>query len=247
MSKHSFDVEIACKVGANAAAVYEYIRYWCARNAKAGKNEHDGEYWMFCTAREFKEHFPYLSVDQINRSLKLLTDAELIKKGCFNKSPIDRTTWFTICGMRKIHLANTQNAFGEKPSPFGEYAKPIPIKEHNLRTKVKDNNPLTPFDEVLCSYPVIENNPDLKQVILDYMENRKALKSPIKTERALKLNINEAVKLADGDPNVMKAIFEQSIRNGWKGVFPLKTNIRQAQAEADTNPFRAIKRQEGRA
>ena len=128
-----------------------------------------------------------------------------------------------------------------------DFGTTIPIKEHNLRTQLKDNNLLTPFDEVLNSYPVIINSPELKQTILDYMENRKALKSPIKTERALRLNINEAIKLSDGDPSVMKAIFEQSIRNGWKGVFALKTNVRQAQAEqADTNPFRAIKRQEGR-
>lgn len=247
MNKHSFDVEIACKVGANAAAVYEYIRYWCARNAKAGKNEHDGEYWMFCSLQGFTGHFPYLTKGQMKRVIDRLLEAGLIKTGEFNKRSLDHTAWYTTCQKQNVDVSKIEHRCSENETSTFYFETTIPIKEHNLRTKVKDNNPLTPFDEVLCSYPVIENNPDLKQVILDYMENRKALKSPIKTERALKLNINEAVKLADGDPNVMKAIFEQSIRNGWKGVFPLKTNIRQAQAEPDTNPFRAIKRQEGRA
>ena len=247
MSKHSFDVEIACKVGANAAAVYEYIRYWCARNAKAGKNEHDGEYWMFCSLQGFTEHFPYLTKNQVRVAISKLLDAGLIKTGEFNRASLDHTTWYTMCEKSHDDVLKITRRCVKNSTSMCDFGTTIPIKEHNLRTKVKDNNPLTPFDEVLCSYPVIENNPDLRQVILDYMENRKALKSPIKTERALKLNINEAVKLADGDPNVMKAIFEQSIRNGWKGVFPLKTNIRQAQAEQDTNPFRAIKRQEGRA
>ena len=102
MKKHSFDVEVACKVGVNAAAVYEYIRYWCARNAKAGKNEHNGEFWMFCSLKGFTEQFPYLTKSQVRVAIDKLVEARLVKVGEFNRASLDHTAWYTTC--EKSHV-----------------------------------------------------------------------------------------------------------------------------------------------
>lgn len=61
---------------------------------------------------------------------------------------------------------------------------------------------------------------DLKPAILDFIEHRKKMKSPF-TPKALKLMLNKLNNLAH-DNTTKKAIIDQSIMMGWKGVFPLK-------------------------
>lgn len=102
------------------------------------------------------------------------------------------------------------------------------------------------FDEIMNSVPAIANNPSLRDTIVEFIKMRKRIKAPL-TNRALMLNINEAYKLAKGDEKQMQAIFEQSIRNSYRGVFPLKDEgSYQKQASKAENPFTAIKRKEGR-
>lgn len=247
-----FDTEVATQVGASAAAIYEYIRYWCARNEKTGKNEHEGNYWMFCTAAELTERFPFMSEDQVRRSLDKLTEAGMIKKGCFNKRPFDRTAWYSIPQNRDIEVAKSRHRAREIASselaksrlPSGEIAGPIPYKETNRRISKTNSKETSTFENVLNSYAIVSEHPELRQTILDYMENRKALKSPIKTERALRLNINEALKLSGEEPEKMRLIFEQSIRNGWKGVFELKEEKRKT-AKSAGNEFDRLLEEEG--
>ena len=50
---------------------------------------------------------------------------------------------------------------------------------------------------------------------------RKLIKKPL-TDRALKLIISKTKELANGNPDVMQKILEQSIQNSWQGVFALK-------------------------
>ena len=42
MSRHSFDPDIAAKVGLNAAVIYQNILWWCEKNAANDHNLHGG-------------------------------------------------------------------------------------------------------------------------------------------------------------------------------------------------------------
>ena len=60
----------------------------------------------------------------------------------------------------------------------------------------------------------------LNQSIIDFIDFRKKIKSPM-TDRAITLMLNKLNKMAtDNDKKI--EILNQSIINGWKGVFPLK-------------------------
>lgn len=60
----------------------------------------------------------------------------------------------------------------------------------------------------------------LNQSILDFIDFRKKIKSPM-TDRAITLMLNKLNKMtADNDKKI--EILNQSIINGWKGIFPLK-------------------------
>ena len=59
----------------------------------------------------------------------------------------------------------------------------------------------------------------LNQAILDFIEFRKSVKAKM-TDRAIELMINELTKMTN-DPGEQIEILNQSIMNGWKGIFPL--------------------------
>ena len=61
---------------------------------------------------------------------------------------------------------------------------------------------------------------ELETAIEEFKKHRKSMKSPM-TDRAVTLFTNSLNKLASTDEGKI-AIINQSIENGWKGVFPLK-------------------------
>lgn len=61
----------------------------------------------------------------------------------------------------------------------------------------------------------------LNQSILDFIDYRKNIKKPM-TERALELLIKKLDEMTS-DPDEKIEILNQSVINGWQGIFPLKT------------------------
>lgn len=242
--KHSFDPDIAEKVGVVAAVIYEYIRYWVERNRKKGVNEQDGECWMFCSVKGFREHFPYMSVRGIRTALDKLEADGFIKTGRFNKRSFDRTTWFTICQNEQIELSKTAKPFAQNDKAFAQNDKPIPIKEYNYRIKLKNNNPYIPFEEVFKKYPLINDNPEVRESVLQFLDMRKAKKKPC-TENGLELIFKKVIKFANDDPETIIAAFQQSTMNSWTGVFELKDDIKPKSKPRSGNQFTQLIAEEG--
>ena len=65
------------------------------------------------------------------------------------------------------------------------------------------------------------NKSPLQQTIDNFIDHRKAIKYPM-TSQAYNLMINKLDKLAGGRDDMKIAILNQSIENGWRGIFPLK-------------------------
>ena len=62
---------------------------------------------------------------------------------------------------------------------------------------------------------------ELHEPLKDYMECRKKLRKPM-TDRAIELMLKKLSDLSAGDTYKAIKILEQSIENGWVGIFPLK-------------------------
>jgi len=71
---------------------------------------------------------------------------------------------------------------------------------------------------------------ELQKPVEEFIQNRKAMKKPM-TDKAVELMLKELNKLSGGDTQKSIKILEQSIRNGWLGIFPLKET-------QSTNPFK---------
>lgn len=87
--EHSFNVEVACKEGLEAACVYSLIAYYHYDNRALGHCYRKGEYWVDFSIFSYEEFLPYLTRDQIKNSLDKLVKDGLIEKGDFKDSESD--------------------------------------------------------------------------------------------------------------------------------------------------------------
>lgn len=112
--EHSFDIDIAAKVGVNAAVIYNNILHWVKKNAANGENFHDGYYWTYNSNKAFAELFPYMTDRQVRTALKKLKEEGYILTANYNANTYDRTLWYTIindkCIGQKSQMEKTLNA-----------------------------------------------------------------------------------------------------------------------------------------
>lgn len=94
--EHSFDIDIAVKVGVNAAVIYNNILHWVKKNAANGENFHDGHYWTYNSKKAFAELFPYMTDRQVRTALEKLKEEGYILTANYNANTYDRTLWYTV-------------------------------------------------------------------------------------------------------------------------------------------------------
>lgn len=115
---------------------------------------------------------------------------------------------------------------GEKFSPIkAEKGKKFPPSntEYNSNTEyIKKEKKKSNFDKTIENYT---NSEELREAILEFIKFRKGIKSSL-TDRALTLLLRNLDKFAKND-NEKIEIINQSILNGWKGIFPLKIDPKQ--------------------
>ena len=93
------------------------------------------------------------------------------------------------------------------------------IKKEKGKKKTKKEPTQTEIDEVINAYT---SNEELKATLIEFVKFRKSIKR-VMTTRALELLIKKLDKLANDD-NTKIEILNESIMNGWNGIFPLKDN-----------------------
>lgn len=96
-----------------------------------------------------------------------------------------------------------------------------------------DNNENNNNNNKACSYV---ENPLLNETIISFVEFRKSIKKPM-NDNAIKLLISKLNKMTP-DVNIQIEILNQSIMNGWQGIFPLnRDNKKQSASKNKFNNF----------
>ena len=127
--------------------------------------------------------------------------------------------------MEKVHVAEcpprTKMSGGADKNVRGGGTKmsAILLKEINKGIN-KESEPKKTHNSILEQLEA--DHSDLAETLREYIQYRKEIKAPM-TVRALELMIGKLDKMASSDADKI-AILNQSIVNGWKGVFPLKKN-----------------------
>lgn len=83
---------LATAIGLNEAIVLQQIHYWLTTKPKT----HDGKPWVYNSATEWQQQFPFFSVPTIRRALNNLRERGILEVANFNQDPQDRTLWYTI-------------------------------------------------------------------------------------------------------------------------------------------------------
>lgn len=106
------------------------------------------------------------------------------------------------------------------------------INKHKQKLKQKSVSDDTPEKCALNSL-----SGEVLEAFRGYMDYRKSIGAAM-TDRAVQLAISKLNELAPGNPSVQVAIINQSVLNGWKGLFELKsTGEKSPQKGGKSNTF----------
>ena len=102
--------------------------------------------------------------------------------------------------------------------------KDLYIKNKNKDIKRKKSS----FDSLLDEI----SDDELRNLYHEFIDMRKKIKSPITSERALKMLINKVNELEPSDTERQKKMLENAIVNNWKSVYPLKEETKKETPKA---------------
>ena len=209
MSRHSFDPEVAAKVGLNAAVIFQNIVWWAEKNAANNKHFHDGLWWTYNSVSAFADLFPYLTGKQIRTALTKLEDDGLLVSGSFNKSAYDRTKWYApTCPIGKSDLPKRSNENAQK-------GEPIP----DINTDIKPDviTPYSPPSKMGSIYI-----PDWMPLDAWYgwIDMRLKLKKPL-TDRGYTRALSKLDKMRHAGQDIAE-VLDRSTMNGWTDLYEIK-------------------------
>lgn len=141
---YSFDIDVAEKLGVNAAIVVQNLQFWIKKNEANNKHFYDDRYWTFNSIKAWKDLFPFWSDRQIRKILDDLIGKGIIIKGNYNELKYDRTLWyaFTDYGISILH--NCQMKVTDLSNRSDKKVEPIPDINTDINTDVNTDRESIP-------------------------------------------------------------------------------------------------------
>lgn len=217
---HSFNVEIAVKYGILEAILLENIRFWTAKNRANGTHFYDGRYWIYNSARAFKELFPYATENKIRNALSRLVNAGILQTGNYNKMKLDRTLWYaltdeglsifqnldTILQNQQMHLSKMQNGCCEND-------RPIPIINTDIKPVINNSSTVGKSDAPIFDDESVEN------AFRDWLCYKAERKEGYKQTGLKALITRLKREVSERGPAAVVDAITNSMGNGWKGIY----------------------------
>lgn len=96
MQTHSFNVNVAQKLGVNKAILLQYIDFWVEKNRANAMGLYDGKVWVYHTIEAFLEIFPYFTKSSLSRYLRELQNEGYIASIQNIKKSQNNVKYYTI-------------------------------------------------------------------------------------------------------------------------------------------------------
>lgn len=93
---YSVDVVMATEYGIEEAFLIRDLQFWIRFNRNKQTNFIEGRTWSYRTLKQIADHFPFLNERKIQYALQNLEKMDVILKGNFNKSAMDKTCWYAF-------------------------------------------------------------------------------------------------------------------------------------------------------
>ncbi len=231
---------IAKLVGLEAAVIIGELAseqlYWAERDGL------DEEGYFYSTVENLEKR-TFLNAHSQRQALGILQEygfVSVVKKGMparrflrINEEEIEAA----LVNDKSLKILTTSDSKNEQQ----DVKKMNDYINNNIENKKREKEKIKYID-ILDETPHIKNDEELRRTFIDFIEMRKFIKAPL-TERALRMIIKDTFELGHGEPETMRAVLEQSIKNNWKGVFPIKEP--RASSGGSSNPFSDMLREEG--
>ena len=181
---HVFNVDAAKEIGILPAVMLWNFQFWVEHNRANRINYYEGKYWTYNSVSALEELFPYASKKQIRTALNKLLDGGYIEKGCFNKSPFDRTAWYTVTPLAdalaredKSDLPLRENAGSAEgtPIPYINYTDNKPNINTDNTYQETDNISSLRSDISSSKKPRMKIPPDINEVKAYCMERNNGI------------------------------------------------------------------------
>jgi hypothetical protein len=187
---HSFDTGLAQQYGINEALIINHLAFWITHNKTQGKNFIDGRTWSYQTYQSIADHFGYLNYEQVKYAVENLVLKGVLIKGNYNKSPIDKTSWFAFAHEAQFIKVNSNNSYERENSPsIGK----IPHRPLYTDTKPPDTKPVNQSPK-----PPKSTQPKLSNELIECLSSLVDEIEPTALERLNVLpieNVRKAVKV----------------------------------------------------
>jgi len=142
---------LAVAIGLNEAIALQQLHYWL----QTTKHHHDGLPWVYNTAEQWQENFPFWSANTIRRTFGNLRERGIVIVGNYNKMAADRTLWYSIdyAEVEKLDRPFCKNAI-----PFAHFGQ---MEVPKLGTAIPETT------QKITSIPKIDSDPQAKNTTGD--------------------------------------------------------------------------------
>lgn len=183
----------------------------------------DGSHWFYGT-RGYLAEWCGAKRETVDRCLK-----DLMEKGYIERRDVEEH------GHISVQYRATKNVVGTQKSstPPEKTGTPTPKNRH-INSLVQPNDKKDNKEEAVVN--AFTSDQKLRDMLMAWIESRRQMKAPL-TAKALEMGLAKLMKLAPDDES-RAMVVEQSIVNGWKGLFPIKGgNCRKADANGDVAQY----------
>ena len=241
------DRELASVIGLNEAIILQQMQYWI----KKSTHEIDNKTWIYNSVSQWKEQFPFWSESTINRTIRNLEEKGLLFTGNYNRDRRDRTKWYSINYLQldsimknafsqndECNLSNCDNAISQDDTMQDVIlTKPLPKITTKTTTEITTDIVADKPQKKKRACQIPDDFEPMtvkpKNVSIDVWKNwidyRNSLGKKLQPQSWIKQS-----QMLEEQENP-EAMINQSIMNGWQGLFPLKNAVAAGKPVSDTS------------
>ena len=213
---HSFNIRAAQRWGVSEAVMLHHLTHWVEVNAANQRNLYQGRAYTYNTYDAFAHLFPYWNKAQVGRMLRKLEGLELIHSEQLKLGEWKRVKYYTV-------QDEVRQIYGLPLRDEGQYESvPSRVRNRTVDDTKAYRLPNTDINTDKNNTVVLPWEDDcFVEIWTAWKADRKERRKTY-TARGEQMALKQLQKLSKEHVGVAIQIVEQSMANGWTGLFELK-------------------------
>lgn len=152
----------------------------------------------------------------------------LEKDGMISHESIGKSTRITVCNydIYQCDLHDSQTVVQQSYNDCKTITHPNKNNK-NVKNENKDKNISVKAGSDYSDFDLSFIDEDLRDIFIEWLEyKKKSFKFSYKTAASLMAGYKKLLELSNGNPKTANEIVNQSMSNGWKGLFPLNNGLK---------------------